>query len=231
VAGVSVGLFVVDDHPVVLAGLSAVVDHRDDIVIVGSAGSISTARAAISDPRIDVLLLDLRLPDGSGIELLPDAERLLKPPAVVILSSFDSPQYVKAALALGARGFVLKTAPLDQVLDAVVVAAAGGLAYSAAQIGDSWTAAWRALTGREYDIISGVMAGDSNDEIGRHLCLARKTVEAYLARLFIRFNVNSRTELGILAEHEHLMDLPVKSAKRLSPELIARRDRGAAAQA
>jgi DNA-binding NarL/FixJ family response regulator len=107
---------------------------------------------------------------------------------------------------------------LDQVLDAVIVAAAGGLAYSAAQIGESWTAAWRALTGREYDIISGVMAGDSNDEIGRHLSLARKTVEAYLARLFVRFNVNSRTELGILAEHEHLMELPVKSAKRISSE-------------
>lgn len=221
-AGVSVGLFVVDDHPIVLAGLSAVVDHRDDIVIVGYAGSIVAARAAISDPRIDVMLLDLRLPDGSGIELLPDAERLPRPPAVVILSSFSSPQYVKAALALGARGFVLKTAPLDQILDAVTVAAAGGLAYSAAQIADSWTAVWRALTGREYDIISGVMAGDSNDEIGQHLSLARKTVEAYLARLFIRFNVNSRTELGILAEHEHLLDLPVKGGPRLAPDLIAR---------
>lgn len=229
-AGLKVGLFVVDDHPIVLAGLSAVVDHRDDIVIVGSAGSIGTARPAISDPRIDVMLLDLRLPDGSGIELLPDAERLPKPPAVVILSSFSSPQYVKAALALGARGFVLKTDPLDQILDAVTVAAAGGLAYSAAQIGESWTAVWRALTGREHDIISGVMAGDSNDEIGRHLSLARKTVEAYLARLFIRFNVNSRTELGILAEQEHLLGLPVKTGKRVSPDFTARRHRRAVAE-
>lgn len=226
----SVGLYVVDDHPIVLAGLSAAVDHRDDIVIVGGAGSISTARAAISNPRIDVLLLDLRLPDGSGIELLPDAERLPKPPAVVIFSSFSSPQYVKAALALGARGFVLKTDPMEQILAAVMVAAAGGLAYSAAQIGDSGTAVWRALTEREYDIISGVMAGDSNDEIGRHLSLARKTVEAYLARLFIRFDVNSRTELGILAEHEHLLGLPVKSGKRVSPDLVARRCRSAAAE-
>lgn len=222
VACVTIGLFVVDDHPIVLAGLSAVVDRRDDIVVVGYAGSIVAARAGLLDPRIDVVLLDLRLPDGSGIELFDDAERLPKPPAVVLLSSFSSPQHVKAALALGARGFVLTTASLNEILDAVTIAAAGGLAYSSAQIEGSWTANWRALTGREYDIISGVMAGDSNDEIGRHLSLARKTIEAYLARLFIRFGVNSRTELGILAEREHLLDLPVKGGQRHRPCLVAR---------
>lgn len=117
---------------------------------------------------------------------------------------------------------MLKTASLNEILDAVTIAAAGGLAYSSAQLADSWTATWRALTGREYDIISGVMAGDSNDEIGRHLSLARKTVEAYLARLFIRFDVNSRTELGILADHEHLLDLPVKGGQIHQPRLVAR---------
>lgn len=219
----SVGLFVIDEHPIVLAGLSAALSSRIDIAIVGSALTINEARAGIADPRIDVILLDIRLPDGSGLDLFRDSERLPRPPAVVIFSSFSSPQYVKAAIALGARGFVLKNAPLEEILGAVALVASGGLAYSAAQLSDSWKAAWRALTGREYDIIAGVMAGDSNDEIGRHLSLARKTVEAYLARLFLRFNVNSRTELGILAEHEHLLDLPVKTGERIAPDLIARR--------
>ena len=209
VAGMTVGLLLVDDHPIVLDGLRAALGRHDDVTIVGEASTLASAREQIGNPAVDVVLLDLRLPDGSGTELLRDAQQLPSPPAILVLSSFMTPQYVNAAIALGASGFLLKTAPTDEILAAVALVADGRLAFSAEQVRSSRHAAWAPLTSREHDIIAGVMAGRSNDELSADLGLARKTVEAYLSRLFIRFDATTRTELGILAEREQLLDLPV----------------------
>lgn len=156
-----------------------------------------------------MILLDLRLPDGSGIELLRDAQQLPSPPAIIVLSSFMTPQYINAAISFGASGFLLKTAPTEEILAAVALVADGRLAFSAEQIRASRIVGWAPLTAREHDIIAGVMAGRSNDELSTDLGVSRKTVEAHLSRLFIRFDVTTRTELGILAEREQLLDLPV----------------------
>jgi len=156
-----------------------------------------------------VVLLDLRLPDGSGMELLRDAQELPTPPAIIVLSSFMTAQYVNAAITLGASGFILKTAPTGEILAAVALVADGRLAFSAEQVRAGRHAAWAPLTPREHDIIAGVKAGRSNGELSADLGLARQTIEAYLSRLFIRFDVATRTELGILAEREQLLGLPV----------------------
>ena len=153
--------------------------------------------------------MDLRLPDGSGTELLRDAERLPAPPAIIVLSSFMTSQYVNAAITLGASGFLLKTAPTEEIHTAIILVADGRLAFSVEQIHASRHTTWAPLTPREHDVIAGVMAGRSNDELCTDLGVARKTIEAYLSRLFIRFDVATRTELGILAEREQLLDLPV----------------------
>lgn len=213
-AGMSVGLLLVDDHPIVLDGLRAALARHPEITIVAEAGSLAEARAAISEPGIDVVLLDLRLPDGSGIDLLRDAQALSAPPAVIVLSSFLTPQYVNAAIALGASGYLLKTAATDELLAAITTVAEGRLAFTAEQVRESRKAAWAPLTEREHDIIAGVMAGRSNDELSGDLGLARKSVEGYLSRLFIRFDVTTRTELAILAEREGLLVLPVDRRRR-----------------
>jgi len=134
---------------------------------------------------------------------------MLSPPAVIVLSSFLTPQYISAAITLGASGFLLKTAPTEEILAAIGVVAEGRLAFSAEQLRASRSAAWAPLTAREHEVIEGVMAGRSNDELSADLGLARKTVEAYISRLFVRFNVATRTELGILAEREQILALPV----------------------
>lgn len=216
-AGMSVGLLLVDDHPIVLDGLRAALARHAEIKIVAEAASLAEARAAIAKPGIDVVLLDLRLPDGSGIDLLRDAQAMSAPPAVIVLSSFLTPQYVNAAIALGASGFLLKTAATDEILAAIAIVSEGRLAFTAEQVRESRKAAWAPLTEREHDIIAGVMAGRSNDELSGDLGLARKSVEAYLSRLFIRFDVTTRTELAILAEREGLLALPVDRRRRETP--------------
>lgn len=205
----TIGLLLVDDHPVVLDGLRVALGRYDDVTIVGEASTMAGARDLMGDPAVDVVLLDLRLPDGSGADLLREAQDFSAPPAVIVLSSFMTAQYVHAAIALGASGFLLKTAPTQEIHAAIVLVAGGRLAFSADQLRASRTAAWVPLTSREHDLIAGVMAGRSNDELSANLGVARKTVEASLARLFIRFDVGTRTELAILAEREQLLDLPV----------------------
>jgi two-component system, NarL family, response regulator DevR len=216
-ASVSIGLLLVDDHPIVLDGLRAALGDHEGIAVVAQASTLAEARQRVADPDVDVVLLDLRLPDGSGADLLLDLQGMASPPAVIVLSSFLTPQYVSAAITLGASGFLLKTAPTEEILAAVDVVADGRLAFSAEQLRASRNAAWAPLTPREHEIIAGVMAGRSNDELSADLGLARKTVEAYLSRLFVRFDVATRTELGIRAEREQLLQLPV-DRRHLSPD-------------
>lgn len=213
----TVGVLLVDDHPIVRDGLQAALSSHDGIAVVGQASTLAEARQRIVDPDVDVVLLDLRLPDGSGTDLLLDIQRIPSPPAVIVLSSFLTPQYVSAAITLGASGFQLKTAPTEEIVAAIELVANGHLAFSAEQLRASRNAAWAPLTAREHEIIAGVMAGRSNDELSTDLGLARKTVEAYLSRLFVRYDVATRTELGIRAERDQLLALPV-DRRRSQPE-------------
>jgi DNA-binding NarL/FixJ family response regulator len=217
-ASVTTGLLLVDDHPIVLDGLRAALARHPEIIVVAEAGTLADARRRIGDPSIDVVLLDLRLPDGSGTELLIDLQDLPSPPAVIVLSSFLTPQYVNAAIALGASGFLLKTSATDEILRAIATVADGKLAFTQEQLRARRHASWAPLTPREHQVIAGVMAGRSNDELSVDLSLSRKTVEAYLSRLFMRFNVATRTELGILAEREQLLSLPMDGARRDPPK-------------
>ncbi len=212
------GLLLIDDHPIVLDGLRAALARHPEIMVVAEAGTLAEARKRIGDSGIDVVLLDLRLPDGSGTELLMDLQDLPAPPAVIVLSSFLTPQYVNAAITLGASGFLLKTSSTDEILRAIATVADGKLAFTQEQLRARRNAPWAPLTPREHQVIAGVMAGRSNDELSVDLSLSRKTVEAYLSRLFIRFNVATRTELGILAEREQLLSLPVDGSRRDPPK-------------
>lgn len=199
----------IDDHPIVIDGLRAALARSPDIVIAWQASTLLEARRLLATRRADVALLDLRLADGSGADLLAESHDAPDPPGFVVLSTFATPRHVTAAITLGALGFVLKTAPTDEIVAAIRTAAAGRLAFTGEQLRAARSAPWLPLTPREHEIIAGVMAGWSNDELSSRLHLARKTVEAYLSRLFVRYRVVTRTELGILAEREQLLSLPV----------------------
>lgn len=185
---------VVDDHPLVREGTAAIVARAEDMEIAGVAGSLEELRPMLHG-SVDVLLLDLRLGQDSGFDLLRTQTDATMP-AVVVLTSYDYPQYADAALRLGAAGFVVKTAPTAELLDAIRRAAAGGLAFGV-RPGNGVT-----LSGREREVVRLVVDGASNDEIGARLGISSRTVESHLRRLFERLGVASRTELAARALRE-----------------------------
>lgn len=215
---------VVDDHPVVREGTAAVLAAEPGIAVAGTAGTLAEARALLDRIEVDVVLLDIRLGAESGLGLLaadesadggrargdqaaapePGSPPRVGRPAIVVLTAYDYPQYAEAALRMGAAGFVLKTAPLAELLDAVRRAAAGGLAF---QVRPPASPAERP-TARELEVVRLVVNGWSNDEIGASLGIGSRTVETHLRRLYERFGLVSRTELATRALREGWLEVP-----------------------
>jgi DNA-binding NarL/FixJ family response regulator len=203
---------IVDDHPVLREGTAALLAAQPGLEIAGVAGTVDEAAALVDETQVDVVLLDIRLGTDSGLRWLssggvePWAGAPTRPrPAVVILTSYDYPQYAEAALRLGASGFVLKTAPIAELLDAIRRAAAGGLAFA---IRPSAAASQVRLSQRELDVVRLVIDGRSNDEIAGRLGIGAKTVESHLRRLFERLDIASRTELATRALREGWLEVP-----------------------
>ena len=198
----AIRLIVVDDHPVVREGTASLLAAQAGFEVVATAGSIDEATAAIHRVAADVLLLDIRLGSDSGLRLLGSTPGA---PAVIVLTAYDYPQYAEAALRLGASGFVLKTAPITELLDAIRRVASGGLAFSVRPPAGNGVAR---LSERELDVVRLVVDGRSNDEIGARLGIGPKTVESHLRRLFERFDLASRTELATRALREGWLEVP-----------------------
>ncbi len=193
---------VVDDHAVVREGTAALLEREPDIVVVGVAATLADATGLV-DLHPDVLVVDIRLGEENGFALLRDVSAP-DGPAVVILSAFAYPQFVDAAMRLGASGYVLKTDPFENLVRTIRLVAAGGIAYSVRPT----TGARQRLSGREMEVVALVVDGRSNDEIGDRLGISAKTVESHLARIFDRSKVASRTELAIRAVREGWLEIP-----------------------
>jgi len=189
-------LAIVEDHPAIADGLSALLRDSPDVVVVGTAPDVATADALIERESPEVVLCDVRLSDaGDGFELV---RRHTPGPAFIMLSAYSYPSYHVRALDLGARGYLSKMASVDQILHAVRTVAAGATAFPV----DARRAASDALrvpTARELEIVRLVAEGLSNAEIGDRLSLRLKTVESQLRRLFDRYDVTNRTALVRLA--------------------------------
>jgi DNA-binding NarL/FixJ family response regulator len=196
---------IVDDHPVLREGTAALLAAQPGFEVAGVASSLEEAEALVTSAPVDVVLLDIRLGSDSGLRWLTPADPSQMRPAVIVLTSYDYPQYAEAALRLGASGFVLKTAPIAELLDAIRRAAAGGLAFG---VRPGRGAAVARLSERELDVVRLVVDGRSNDEIATRLGIGPKTVESHLRRLFERFDLASRTELATRALREGWLEVP-----------------------
>ena len=198
----SIRVLLVDDHPLVLDALRQAIDG-DDAFEVHTAASLSEGREALRRVAPAVMVCDVRLPDGSGLALIEEAGATNIGTACLVLSSFDTAQYVATARRLGAAGYLLKTETAETIIAAIRTVAAGGTAFGRIETGADEAFA---LSGRERHVVGGVVSGETNDEIAGRLGISRKGVEAHLSRLYQRAGVASRTELAIRAEREGWLD-------------------------
>jgi DNA-binding NarL/FixJ family response regulator len=200
-------LVVVDDHPAIAMAISAALEGRDDLALVGTAASADEARTVVDRTEPDVVICDLWL-DGQpgGLDLLADLAAHRNGPRVLVLSGFDQPSFLRAAFEGGAAGYVSKAAPVAEIVEAVAAVARGETRFPDVTL-RALRDAPRRPSARELAAIRLLARGASNDEIAVGLGISIKTVESHLRRLFGRYGVLSRTELAMLAVREGWLGL------------------------
>jgi len=190
-AATPIRLLLVDDHQLVRDGLRARLGDAPEIEVVGEAGNGQEALSAAAILRPDLALVDIGLPDISGIQLTATLNDRFPETRVLILSMYDNSEYVLSALRAGARGYVLKDAPSSEIIAAIKGVALGGTCYSSA-VAKALAAAGTTpplLTDREKEVLILLAQGDSNKRIAQKLDLSVRTVETH--------RLNLRRKLGI----------------------------------
>ncbi|MBK9477093.1 MAG: response regulator transcription factor [Tetrasphaera sp.] len=205
-------LIVVEDHPIVRAGMVAVLSEQPDLEIVGEAAHGAECLALVRKVRPDLVLMDLRMPVMDGAEATARLRAEADAPEVLILTTYDTDADIVRAVEAGARGYLLKDAPVDVLADAIRRAVRGETVLSppvAARLADRLRGAGPSavsLTARELDVLRLVAQGRSNAEIGAALFIAEATVKTHLLRTFAKLEVTDRTaavtaayRLGLIA--------------------------------
>ncbi len=207
-------VLIVDDHPVVRAGLHALLAARPELDVVGSAADGTEAVSAAQTLRADVVLCDLRLgagPDGVAVTktLRESPAGPAAPPAVVILTTYDHDADILRAVEAGASGYLLKDAAPDAIVTAIVRAAAGETVLSTS-LSERVVASMRTrragLSEREREVLTLVAEGLPNRSIAKHLFISEATVKSHLNRAFGKLGVESRTAAVAAARTAGLLD-------------------------
>ena len=209
----TVKVLLVDDDPLVRAGLRLILSSADDIAVVGETDDGAGAVAAVRQHRPDIVLMDIRMPQMDGITATAALRRLDPPPLVVVLTTFQADEQVVAALRAGASGFLVKDTPPADIINAVRLVAAGDAIVSpsatrtllshfgntaASERHRSAAQRLAALTDRERDVAVAVGAGSSNAEIAASLFVSEATVKAHVSRLLSKLDVSNRVQIAIL---------------------------------
>ena len=203
---------VVDDHPIVRAGLVALFDAAPDIAVIGTASSGEEAVALAAELAPDVVLMDLRMPGIGGEEATMLILAGQPATRVIILTTYENDDAILSAISAGASGYLLKAAPEKELLAGVRAVAAGEVALAPSvsrllvqRAAAPVAAATPALSARELDVLRLVAAGLGNREIGQRLYVGEATVKTHLVHAFAKLEVADRTravtramELGVL---------------------------------
>ena len=204
-------IFLVDDHEVVRRGVRDLLDAEDDFEVVGEAGSVDEALRRVASAAPDVAVLDVRLPDGSGVELCREL-RLSHPQlACLMLTSFDDDEALFEAIVAGAAGYVLKQVKGNDIVNAVRQVGAGRSLLDATMTsrvmerlrnGSAEDPRLAALSGQERRILSLLADGKTNRQIAAEMFLAEKTVKNYVSNLLTKMGMSRRTEAAVYAARQ-----------------------------
>jgi two-component system response regulator DevR len=202
-----ISVFLVDDHELVRRGIVGLLDAEADIEVVGEASTASQARSRILATRPDVAVLDVRLPDGSGIDVCRDVRSAAPDIQCLILTAYDDDEAIYAAVLAGASGYVLKDIRGAGLVESVRAVASGRslldpalLSKVAARMrGDEkGDPRFESLNARERQIMALIADGLTNREIGLRLSLAEKTVKNYVSGLLNKLGLQRRTQAAVM---------------------------------
>lgn len=202
--GASIGVLLVDDHPLVRAGLAGLLDAADGVTVVGEAADGADAVRAVADHRPEVVLMDISMPGVDGITATRQLIDQGFPGAVVMLTSFGDREKVVAALEAGAVGYLLKDCEPGEVLAAIRAAAAGNAPLdprAAAALLPRRRAPepGAGLSAREREVLEFVAQGLANKQIARQMGISERTVKVHLGNVFRRIGVADRTSAALWA--------------------------------
>lgn len=201
-------MYLLDDHEVVRRGLADLLQSQGDIEVIGEAGLAREATARIPALRPDVMILDARLPDGSGIDVCRDVRAVDPTIRGLILTSYEDDEALFAAIMAGAAGYVLKQVRGTDLVETVRRVAAGQSMLDPAvtqrvldriRSGVEQPQELKALTDQERRILEHIAEGRTNREIAAEMFLAEKTVKNYVSSLLAKLGLERRTQAAVLA--------------------------------
>ena len=207
-APAKISVVIADDHPIVRMGLRALIEAQPDMTLLGEASGGAAAVEAFTTHRPDVMLVDLRMPGMSGRDVITAVRNVIPDARIIVLTSFDGDEDVFRAVQAGARGYLLKGGPPDDVVKAIRAVHAGGRLIApdvAARLADRVNSP--SLTTREISVLELVAKGLSNKEIAAALFLAEDTVKNHLKHVFAKLEVSDRTEAVLLAVQRGIINL------------------------
>jgi DNA-binding NarL/FixJ family response regulator len=202
----------VDDHPIVRKGIRNLLDPATGISVVGEASNGAEALQMIKDLKPEVVLLDMKLPDMSGIDVIKKIYEGKLASRVLGLSSYDDRQFISQLLNYGASGYLLKEEVPEDIIEAVRGVAHGEAGWVSRKVAALLSEillkekeGGTELTSRELEVLRLVVEGKTNDQIGMELGISVKTVENHLHAIFRKMGVISRVEAAVMAVRESLL--------------------------
>jgi DNA-binding NarL/FixJ family response regulator len=204
-------VLIVDDHPVFRDGLAGLLATLPDIEVAGTAGTAEEALAAVNETAPDIVLMDIHLPGVSGVEATRRISQIAAGTSVLVVTMVDDDDTVFAALAAGARGYVLKGASASEIAAALSTVAAGGAVFSAGVAsrmlarkptrlaGAASASGLDDLTIREREVLDLLAEGASNPQIARSLGVSLKTVQNHVSRILDKLQATDRTQAALRA--------------------------------
>ena len=195
-------VLIVDDHAVVRHGLKTAIEtHGYEVIAV--AGSINEAKAFMAQTNPDAIIVDINLPDGSGFDLVSWARKVSPAIAIVVLTLNDGADYVRAAKSAGANAFVVKNAPLSDLLAAIDFSISSPSAFISKNIliaGVDF-----GLTAREIDVLQSISHGSSNAAIATNLFISVPTVKSHVSSILRKLNADNRVQALSIARERGLL--------------------------
>ncbi len=204
----TIRVFAVDDHPLLREGIATLVNCQPNMTLVGQASTGHEAIQGFRRHRPDVTLLDLRLPDMNGIDVMVAIRAEFPEARLLVLTTFDGDVEIQRALAAGAQGYLLKSMPPGEMVEAIRHVHAGRkrippevAAHIAEHLGE------KTLTGRELEVLREVASGNRNRDIAERLFISEETVKVHVKHLMQKLGASDRTQAVAIAVRRGIIQL------------------------